>query len=123
MFKRVLYVFFSGCLLSIPAGLLIFHGLRVSRSPDCWIAWGIVFVLGVPCNLIALAFSVGLFVAYTYSAQYLKLPQLLQFNGFAVLVYCFIVAGIIGSHVNGILVAQHLNRKTAVKRSRNVEVQ
>lgn len=111
MFKKFIYIIVSGLLLSIPAGILIWLGLFLDKEPDSWIIFGIVVLIGLPWNLIALSAFFSLFVLYAKSSQYISLPPALQFNGFILLFIVVISAGVVGAHVNGILLLRYFNKK------------
>jgi hypothetical protein len=104
MFKQTIYFIFRGFVLSIPAGFLIWIGYRIDQEPHSWICFGVVLVLGLPWNVFALAGFYGLLVLYAKVIEFFHIPQDAQFNGFALLFFCVVAAGLVGAHINGVLI-------------------
>jgi hypothetical protein len=95
----------EGFIFSVPAMYLIYLGFEYDNNPTSWYLWIVACVVGMPTN-IAYFFIFGItFIVCGETAAYLfDYKHLLRMNGFEVLMNIAILAGVVGAHLNGMLV-------------------
>ncbi|MEJ1356330.1 MAG: hypothetical protein RPV21_14615 [Candidatus Sedimenticola sp. (ex Thyasira tokunagai)] len=104
---KIIEKMYAGLILSIPSSLLIYLGLSYkSGGTGSAILLGIVFLLGVPWNVIALIIFYALLYVFIYIDSYLELLFNIDLNHWEIIIWMLILSGIIGTHVNGIAFAK-----------------
>jgi hypothetical protein len=102
--------FGGGLLLSAPATLLIWAGFADGTEPTSWIIFGIAAILGLPWHVVCLPILFGAFFGLTHL---LAQHNVVQVNGWLVLMAVPIASGVIGAHINGMLLSEFLQRRNA----------
>jgi len=102
--------FGSGFLLSVPAMLSIWAGFADGTEPNSWIIWGIAALLGLPWHIVCLPLLFGAFFGLNHL---LAQNDVVQVNGWLVLMAVPIGSGVIGAHINGMLLVRFLQRRKA----------
>jgi hypothetical protein len=116
---------FTGMVLSMPAGLLIFAGLADGTEPTAWILWGIAFFMGVPWNIAALFVFYLLIYVLAIAAKYIPFISEIHINGWMILFWIVVGSGVIGAHINGILLVNRSRgrpKKKVIIETNNGEV-
>ena len=86
--------FFRGFWLSVPAAGLIWAGLVDGTQPAGWYYFGAAALLGLPTNLMCLGASFPILAT---------LGGPLEWNGWLVLAGSVMGSGVVGAHINGML--------------------
>lgn len=102
--------FSGGFLLSIPAMLLIWVGFVEGTQPNSWIIWGIAAILGLPWNIVCLLLLFGALFGLDILLAH---KDVVPVNGWLVLMAVPIGSGVIGAHINGMLLIRFLQRRSA----------
>ncbi|WP_374336205.1 hypothetical protein [Methyloversatilis sp.] len=98
-----------GFTLSVPAGLLIYFGLASGESTGLAL-FVIVFLLGLPWNIAALAGLLFWSVSLMKIANYCGFAGSLPLNGWYALMWIVIGSGMFGAHINGLLLLRLAER-------------
>ena len=98
----------EGLLFSLPAMILIYLGFEQGDSAIRWYLWSIALILGLPANvLLAALFMAGGVMVMSLA----DLFGLATFNAFIIPFYSLLAAGIVGPHVNAMLLVRSRRRR------------